>query len=109
MKNPDFFDNNILDDFHLSYIKRFTDYLSEVSVRRLTAVLPSTDIEYNKVILYLLNNVDQVTANHAISLMSVHKRSVYRKLMTLSEFENIDIDPLVFLDSLTSLIQKELI
>ena len=107
MKEPDFFRYNTLGNAQLDYIRRYTGYLSEVSVRRRSAVLPACDIEYNKVILYLLNNVDQVTANNAIALMSVNKRSVYRDLMSHSEFEQIQIDDFVMLDTLTTLIRRE--
>ncbi len=107
IKDPDFFQYNLVHELYVQDISRYIGYLSEISVRRRTAVIPGDDRKYNPVILYLLNNVDQETAKTAISMMSVNHRAKYRDLMTHSEFERIDIDPITFLDTLTYMIRRE--
>lgn len=111
VKDPYFFCIQNIREGDILYAQQYVKYLSEISVRRRTAVLPSVDADnpkekYNEVILYLLNNVDQVTAQKAIGMMSVNHRTKYRNLMAHSEFEPIDINEITFIEVVSSMIRK---
>ncbi len=111
VKDPYFFCVRNICEGDILYVQKYVEYLSEISVRRRTAVLPNVDMDnpkekYNEVILYLLNNVDQVTAQKAIGMMSVNYRTKYRRLMEHSEFEPIDINEITFIEVVSSMIRK---
>ena len=107
IKDPDFFQYRFYRNYELEFANRYAGYLAEVSVRRRTAMLPNADTGFSAAILYLLNNVDQITANNAVSLLGKNQRTKYRDLMTRSEFERIDIDEITLLNTLTDMIRRE--